>query len=128
VSTKKLPSFLKYFLGYSDFANGVKKVSFDVASLFFFSREPSCLVLPRQNCKQEFIGSAVVPASNAVLVCADIIFFSATKAKIKAMCLVKISLMDKLSQSAIFYAKTKDLQFGSASNTWKYLHHFFLYH
>jgi hypothetical protein len=55
----------------------------------------------------------------------DKILLSARKANSTAICLLRISLTDKISQSALYNSKTTELPGGSAQKVWENLHKLF---
>jgi hypothetical protein len=77
------------------------------------------------NCEQALLGMLKVPASTEKLAStknADKDKLAARRANSTAMCLLRISLTDKVSQSALYNSKTTDLPLGSAAKAWKNLY------
>jgi hypothetical protein len=97
----------------SDYAKGVKKVPFDGTHENFYLWTTQLLgIAETNNCEQALLGTIAVPASSAKLDAtkdAGKELLAARRANSTAMCLIRISLTDKVSQSALYNSKTTDL-------------------
>jgi hypothetical protein len=106
----------------SNSAKGVKKVLFDGTHENFYLWTTELLGLAETYIfEQALIGTLTVPASNDVLdptQDADKILLAARRANSTAMCLLRISLMYKVSQSALYNSKTPNSPLGSAAKAW----------
>jgi hypothetical protein len=110
----------------SDYAIGVKKVPFDGTHENFYLWTTQLLGFAETyNCEQALLGTLKVPASTDVLEStkdADKIKLAARRSNSTAICPLRISLTDKVSQSALYNSKTTDLPLGSAAKAWKNLY------
>jgi hypothetical protein len=71
------------------------------------------------NCEQALLEKLTVPASTDVLdPTTDKELLVARRANSTAMCLLRISLTDKISQCALYNSKTKEFPLGSAAKAW----------
>jgi hypothetical protein len=98
----------------SDYAKGAKKVPFDGTKENFYLWTTQLLGLEETyGCDQAFIGKLTVPPVTLINLDAidplDKILLPARKANSTAMCLLSISLTDKISQSALYNSKTTRL-------------------
>jgi hypothetical protein len=107
----------------SDYAKGVKKVLFEGTHENFYLWTTQLLGFAETyNCEQALLGTLKVPASTDILDStkdADKVKLAARSANSTAMCLLRISLTDKVSQSARYNSK---FPLGSASKAWKNLY------
>jgi hypothetical protein len=110
----------------SDCSKGVKKVPFYETQENFYLWTTKLLgFADTYNCEQALPGTLKGPASTDVLDStkdADKEKLAARRVKSTAMCLLRISLIDKVSQSALCNSKTTDLPLGSAAKAWKNLY------
>jgi hypothetical protein len=110
----------------SDYAKGVKKVPFDGAHENLYRWNTQLLGFAETyNLEPALLGSITVPASTEKLDStkdADKEKLAGRHAKRTAMCLLRISLTDKVSLSALYNSKTTDLPLGSAAKAWKNLY------
>jgi hypothetical protein len=110
----------------SDYAKGVKKVQFDGTHENFYLWTNQLIDFAETcNSEQAFLGTLKVPASTDKLDStkdADKEKLAAIRANSTAMCLLRIPLTDKVSQSELFNSKTTDLPLGSTAKAWKILY------
>jgi hypothetical protein len=102
-----------YFPIMSNYANGVKKVPFDGTKESFYQWTRQLLGFAETyDSDQALLGNLIVPAASMALdptTAAHKKLLDARKANSTAMCLLRISLSDKISQSALYNSKTTDL-------------------
>jgi hypothetical protein len=102
----------------SDYAKGVKKVPFDGTHEKFYLWTTQLLGFAETyNCEQALLGTLTVPASTDKLDSTKDAAkekLAARRANSTAMCFLRISLTDKVSQSAFYNSKTTDIPLGSA--------------
>jgi hypothetical protein len=107
----------------SDYAKGVKKVPFDGTHAKFYLWTTQVIGFAETyNCEQALLGTLKVPASPHKLDAtkdADKEMLAARRANSTAMCLLRISLTDKVSQSSLYNSKTSALPLGSDAKAWK---------
>jgi hypothetical protein len=110
----------------SDYATGVKRVPFDGTHENFYLWTTQLLGFAETySCEQALLGTLKVPASTEKLGStkdADKDKLAARRANSTAMCLLRKSITDKISQSALYNSKTTDLPLGCASKAWKNLY------
>jgi hypothetical protein len=110
----------------SDYAKGVKKVPFDGTHENFYLWTTQLLgFAATYYCEQALLVTLQYPASTDQLDStkdADSDKLAARRANSTAMCLLRISLTEKVSHSALYNSKTTDLPLGSASKAWKKLY------
>jgi hypothetical protein len=110
----------------ADYAKGVKKVPFDGTQENFYLWTTQLLGFAETyNCEQALFGTLTVPASTDVLDLTNADekkLLLARRANSTAMCLLRISLTDKISQSALYNSKTKELFLGCAKKAWTNLY------
>jgi hypothetical protein len=110
----------------ADYAKGVKKVPFDGTHQNFYLWTTQLLgFVETNNCEQALLGTLTVPTSTDVLDPNDADekkLLLARSANSTAMCLLRISLTDKISQSELFNSKTKELPLGCAKKAWTNLY------
>jgi hypothetical protein len=95
----------------ADYAKGLKKVPFDGTQESFYLWTTQLLGFAETyNCEQALLGTLKVPASTDVLdptKADEKELLVARSANSTAMCLLRISLTDKISLSALYNSKTK---------------------
>jgi hypothetical protein len=113
-----------------DYVKGVKKVPFDSTKENFYLWTTQLLGFAETHSfDQDLLGNLTVPPIQLLNLGAnnplDKILLNARKANSTAMCLLRISLTDKISQRALYKSNTTDLPGGSAQKAWKNLHKLF---
>jgi hypothetical protein len=110
----------------SDYAKGVKKVHFDGTHENLYLWTTQIIGFAETfNCEQALLGTLTVPSSTDKLDTTkdpDKELLAARHAYSLAMYLLRISLTDKVSQSALYNSKTTALPLGSAAKAWKNLY------
>jgi hypothetical protein len=107
----------------SNYAKGVKKVPFDGNKENLYLWTTQLLGFAKTyGCDQALLGTLAVPPVTIINLDPndplDKILLAAGKANSTVMCLLRISLTDKISQSAMYNSKTTDLPGGSAQKSW----------
>jgi hypothetical protein len=106
----------------ADYAKGVKKVPFDRTQENFYLGTTQLLGFAETyNCEQVLLGTLTVLESTDALdptKADEKELLVARRANSTAMCLLRISLTDKISQSALYNSKTKYLPLGCAAKAW----------
>jgi hypothetical protein len=108
----------------SDYAKGVKKVPFDGTKENFYLWTTQLLGFTETyGCDQVLLGNFNVPPIHLLNLDAnnplDKILLNAGKAKSSTICLLRLSMTDKISQSALYNFKTTELPEGSAQKAWE---------